>query len=335
MTASANLVDVEGLTVDFRLSARGWRPTGPRIRAVDDVSFAIPRHEVVALVGESGSGKTTVGRTVLRLISPTSGSVRFEGSDVFALGRRELRSLRRRAQMVFQDPYASLNSRLRVRQIIEEPLRAHRIGTAAERRARVDELLDVVGLPQRAAERFPHAFSGGQRQRICIARALALRPDLLIADEPVSSLDVSIQAQVVNLLKQLQVDLGLTLLFIAHDLAVVRHTADQVVVMYLGAVVESGPCDAIFESPLHPYTQSLLSAVPVPDPVIERTRQRIVLQGDPPSPLDPPPGCRFHTRCPVAMPECRRVVPPLRSVGARRVACHLVDSTSPGGTDED
>ncbi len=318
------LLEIDALTVEFRVSARHWRATSRRLRAVDRVSFHIQPGETLALVGESGCGKTTIGRTLLRLYEPTAGRVVFDGDDLASLSGDGLRRFRRRAQMIFQDPYASLNPRMKVEDVIAEPLRAHRVGSRAERQARVRELLALVGLPDAAAGRFPHAFSGGQRQRIGIARALALKPELVVADEPVSALDVSIQAQIVNLLKDLQDELGLTLLFIAHDLAVVRQIATRVAVMYLGQIVELGPCDTILADPRHPYTQSLLSAVPVPDPVLERLRERIVLTGDVPSTIDLPPGCRFHTRCPFAMESCRTIEPKLQATeDGRVVACHL------------
>jgi oligopeptide transport system ATP-binding protein len=319
------LVEARELVVEFRVSARDWRAKTQRLRAVDGASFDVWRGETLALVGESGCGKTTLGRTLLRLYEPAEGTVRFDGVDLASLSGEGLRAFRRRAQMIFQDPYASLNPRMKVEEVIAEPLRAHGAGSRAERAARVKELLELVGLPAVAARRFPHAFSGGQRQRIGIARALALRPELVVADEPVSALDVSIQAQIVNLLKDIQDELGLTLLFIAHDLAVVRQIASRVAVMYLGKIVELGPRDTIFDDPRHPYTQSLLSAVPVPDPALERARERIVLPGDVPSPITPPAGCRFHTRCPYAMPHCQTIEPELRQTpDGREVACHLV-----------
>jgi len=322
----APLASLDAVSVEFRVSARDWRGGGARLRALDAVTFDIHNGETLALVGESGSGKTTAGRTLIRLYRPQSGRVIFDGRDVTSAAGADLRRHRRRIQMVFQDPYASLNPRMKVEDIVAEPLRSYGVGTRRERRERVHELLDLVGLPADAAGRFPHAFSGGQRQRIGVARALALGPDLLIADEPVSALDVSIQAQIVNLLKDLQDRLGLTLLFIAHDLAVVRNIAHRVAVMYLGQIVELAARDALFEQPLHPYTQSLLSAVPIPNPDLERTRERVVLAGEVPSPISPPNGCRFHTRCPFAMADCRAVEPQLRpQPDGRLVACHLVN----------
>jgi oligopeptide/dipeptide ABC transporter ATP-binding protein len=319
------LLDVDGLSVEFKVSARDWRATSQVLRAVDRVSFDLERGETLALVGESGCGKTTVGRTLLRLYEPSEGTIRFDGVDLASLSGGGLKDFRRRAQMIFQDPYASLNPRMKVEEIVAEPLRVHGLGSKAERRVRVRELLGLVGLPEAAAQRFPHSFSGGQRQRIGIARALALEPDFIVCDEPVSALDVSVQAQVINLLKDIQSELGLTLLFISHDLAVVRHAATRVAVMYLGRICELGPRDAIFENPRHPYTQSLLSAVPIPDPPLERSRARTVLSGDVPSPISPPSGCRFNTRCPYAMDVCRQVEPRLRPTsGGDVVACHLV-----------
>jgi oligopeptide/dipeptide ABC transporter ATP-binding protein len=319
------LVETRRLAVDFRVSAREWRGRRQQLRALDGVDLTVAHGETLALVGESGCGKTTLGRTLLKLYEPTEGSVWFDGSDLASLSGSQLRQFRAQAQMIFQDPFASLNPRMKVEQIIAEPLRAHREGSHREQRARVAELLTLVGLPGSAASRFPHAFSGGQRQRIGIARALALRPRLIVADEPVSALDVSIQAQIVNLLKDVQEEFGVTLLVIAHDLAVVRNIAERVAVMYLGRLVEVGVRDEIFAEPLHPYTRALLSAVPVADPVIERARERIVLQGDVPSPIAPPSGCRFHTRCPSAFEPCPSIDPPLRATpSGRLVACHLV-----------
>ena len=324
----APLVDAQAVSVEFRVSARGWLGGKQRLRAVDGVSLAIDRGETLALVGESGCGKTTLGRTLLRLHKPIEGRVLFDGIDLRTLRGNGLLGFRKRAQMIFQDPFASLDPRMRVDDLVGEPLRAHGI-RGAERRSEVARLLELVGLPPGAARRYPHAFSGGQRQRIGIARALALSPEFVVADEPVSALDVSIQATIVNLLADLQEELGLTLLLIAHDLAVVRHAAGRVAVMYLGSIVELGASDSIMKEPLHPYTQSLLSAVPIPDPVAERSRERIVLGGDVPSPIEPPAGCRFHPRCPVALPVCATVRPQLRPTDSgRAVACHLVHPPS-------
>ena len=334
-SSSPALAAIESLSVEFRVASRSLRSGTTMLRALDDVSLEVRRGETLALVGESGCGKTTVGRTLIRLYRPARGRILFDGVDVTNASGSTLRDFRRRAQMVFQDPYASLNPRMKVEDIIAEPLRAYGIGGRRQRRDRVSELLERVGLAADSGRRFPHAFSGGQRQRIGIARALALEPDLLIADEPVSALDVSIQAQIVNLMKDLQAELGLTTLFIAHDLAVVRNIAHRVAVMYLGKVVELAPRDALFDRPLHPYTRSLLSAVPIPDPDLERRRERIVLSGEVPSPINPPTGCRFHTRCPSAMPICQTAEPVMAPVGeaGRLVACHLVHPP-PAGTAE-
>jgi oligopeptide transport system ATP-binding protein len=320
----APLVEAEDLAVDFALAAQSWRRDRTRVRAVDGVSFSIARGETLAVVGESGCGKTTTGRALLGMYRPARGAVRFAGKDLEQMDRDETKAFRRRAQMIFQDPYSSLNPRMKVGDIVAEPLRAQGLGDRRRRRERVADLLDLVGLPREAAGRYPHAFSGGQRQRVGIARALAVDPEFVVADEPVSALDVSIQADVVNLLRDIQQNLGLSILFIAHDLAVVRHVADRVAVMYLGKIVEIGTRDEVFESASHPYTRSLLSAVPVPDPVRERRRSHNQLEGEVPSPVDPPAGCRFHTRCPFVMDVCRTVEPPLAKVGTGvESACHL------------
>jgi oligopeptide/dipeptide ABC transporter ATP-binding protein len=295
------------------------------VRAVDGVSFTIHRGETLGLVGESGCGKTTTGRCILQLERPTSGSIRFEGQELTSLGLEALRPVRRRMQVIFQDPYSSLNPRMTVGQIVEEPLSVHRlVADAAARAARVRTLLGQVGLLPQHALRYPHELSGGQRQRVGIARALAMEPSLIICDEPVSALDVSIQAQIINLLEDLRHELGLTYLFVAHDLSVVRHISDRVAVMYLGRIVEIADRQALYESPLHPYTRALLSAVPIPDPEVESHRERVVLGGEVPSPLRPPPGCAFHPRCPIAVDDCRRSRPELREIlPGHRAACHL------------
>jgi peptide/nickel transport system ATP-binding protein len=302
------------------------------VRAVDDVTLTIRRGETLGLVGESGCGKSTVGRTILRLYKPTGGRVVFDGRDITSLSESELRPLRRRMQMVFQDPFASLNPRHSVGRIVGEPLRTHGLAGRRDAGARVRELLVTVGLPADAATRYPHEFSGGQRQRIGLARALALNPDFVVADEPVSALDVSIQAQIINLLERLQEEFELTYLFIAHDLAVVRHISDRIAVMYLGTVVEVSPAEALYDEPLHPYTISLLSAVPIPDPVVEKEREAILLAGDVPSPANPPPACRFHTRCPYVQPtRCREEVPHLRKLApGHEVACHWAEDIREG-----
>ncbi|WEX91082.1 ABC transporter ATP-binding protein [Sinorhizobium garamanticum] len=301
------LLEVSGLTKDFAPVAFG---RGPVVRAVQDVSFNIKRGEVVGLVGESGSGKTTIGRMVAQLVPPTSGSIRFDGVETTSLSRRELRHLHARVQYIFQDPFASLSPRMTIGEILTEGLDIQRIGSKSERIAKAAKALASVDLPPDAISRYAHEFSGGQRQRIGIARALTLAPELIVADEPVSALDVSIQAQIVNLLRDLQMRLGLTMLFIAHDLAVVEYVADTVIVLYLGRIMEMAPSRKLYASPQHPYTRALLSAVPSPDPSQRPNRQ--ILKGDIPSPANPPSGCVFRTRCPVAIEACASIVPPLR-----------------------
>ncbi len=327
----STLVKVEGLKVHFPIR-RGLvlgRQVGA-VQAVDGVDLAIEEGKTLGLVGESGCGKSTLGRAMLRLTPITEGRVLFDGEDVAALEGEQLRAKRQDMQMVFQDPLASLNPRQSVETLLTEPLRAH--GISYDKRSRVRELLEQVGLPATAAQKYPHEFSGGQRQRIGIARAIALEPRFVIADEPVSALDVSIQAQVLNLLEELQTSLGLTYLVIAHDLAVVRHVSDEVAVMYLGAVVEQADSDTLYRKPMHPYTKALMSAVPVPDPVAEATRERIILEGDLPSPANPPQGCRFHTRCPFRQEtRCDTERPALRELGTgHRVACHWAEEIESG-----
>ena len=322
------LGEAAGLLLQAIDLKKHFRTRSGLVRAVDGVSFALGKGETLALVGESGCGKSTTARLVLRLIEPTAGRVQFEGRDITAIPGGELRRLRRRMQIVFQDPFASLNPRMTVGDTLDEPLLIHGYGNLAKRRERVSELLGLVGLPPEHASRFPHEFSGGQRQRVGIARALALEPALVVCDEPVSALDVSVQAQVVNLLSDLQKRLGLSYLFIAHDLAVVKHVATRVAVMYLGRIVETASRDDLFARPLHPYTRALLSAIPRPDPAQKLARQ--VPGGDVPSPLDPPPGCHFHTRCPFATDRCRTEVPALRTIAATHLsACHYAEELPP------
>jgi len=322
-TNGTPLVEVESLKKYFPIKKGVLGREVARVHAVDDVTFAVQQGETLGLVGESGCGKSTLGRTMVRLLDPTDGDIRFEGRSISKLRRRRLRPLRREMQMVFQDPYASLNPRKRVGSIIATPLAIHRIGDAKERKRRVEELLQVVGLSPEHYNRFPHEFSGGQRQRIGVARALALRPKLIVADEPVSALDVSIQSQMLNLLDDLQNEFNLTYVFIAHDLGVVRHVSDRIAVMYLGKLVELSPGEELYRRPIMPYTEALLSAVPIPDPDLSDKRERIVLQGDVPSPINPPSGCRFHPRCRYMTDICREVEPPLVEYGKGHfAACH-------------
>jgi oligopeptide transport system ATP-binding protein len=319
-----SLLEVKGLSKHFHVGG-GIGRSGGTVRAVDGISFSVRRGETVGLVGESGCGKTTTGRCILRLEQPSAGQILFEGTDIASLDAKGLRGMRRRVQVIFQDPYSSLNPRMTIGQIIAEPIKVHGlIEDAARREIRVQELLEQVGLLPQHARRYPHQLSGGQRQRVGVARALAMEPSLIVCDEPVSALDVSIQAQIINLLEELQQRLGLTYLFIAHDLSVVRHISDRVVVMYLGKIVEVADRQALYEDALHPYTKALLSAVPIPDPRIEATRNRTVLGGEVPSPLNPPSGCVFHPRCPIAVARCSAEIPLLREIKPGHWgACHL------------
>ena len=321
---AAPLIEVKGLKKHFAMPRRGLFGRCPMLKAVDDVSFSIQAGETLGLVGESGCGKTTVGRTIARLYELTAGSVILEGTDISKLSERQLFPFRRSMQMIFQDPYASLDPRMTVSDIIGESLDVHRLTPSkAEREARIHELVQLVGLSREHASRFPHEFSGGQRQRIGIARSLAVNPRFIICDEPISALDVSIQAQVVNMMEELQERMGLTYLFIAHDLSMVKHISSRVAVMYLGKIVEIAGTRELYKNPLHPYSQALLSAIPIANPAIERARKRIILEGDVPSPIDPPPGCRFMGRCQYATPVCGEQEPPLTDVGGgHMVACH-------------
>ena len=327
MTTNGSFLQVENLVKHFPIK-KGFLFTKQvgEIRAVDGISFEVKRGETFGLVGESGCGKSTTGRAILQLHRPTSGHVYLDGQDLTQLKSQELRQMRRRMQIIFQDPYASLNPRMTVGEIIGEPLIVHRVASGKAVQERMEELLVLVGLDPRFGDRFPHEFSGGQRQRIGVARALALNPSFIVCDEPIAALDVSIQAQVVNLLDDLQNKLHLTYLFIAHDLSMVRHISDRMAVMYLGVLVEMTETEELFARPLHPYTQALMSAVPVPDPVVEEKRRRIILEGDVPSPARVPPGCRFHTRCPIAEARCKVEVPAWRELVPRHyVACHLAE----------
>ena len=326
------LLSVRDLKTHFHVSEGVIKRTHHVVKAVDGVDLDVFEGETLGLVGESGCGKSTLGRTILQLVRPTAGTVNFglgdDAVDLATLSNRELLPYRRRLQMIFQDPYASLNPRMTVGDIISEPIRVHKLRQGGAVLERVKELMDLCGLDSRYVRRYPHEFSGGQRQRIGIARALAAEPKLIVADEPISALDVSIQAQIMNLLAQLRDELGLTVLFIAHDLAAVRHVSDRIAVMYLGGLVELAPFDALYDRPFHPYTEALISAVPIPDPVIEATRERIVLKGELPSPRNPPSGCRFHTRCPYAWDRCRVETPALTRIGdGHFAACHLATDT--------
>ena len=329
----ANIVEVDDLKVHFPIRSGIFQSTQGTVKAVDGTTFEVRRGETLGLVGESGCGKSTIGRAMIRLREPTSGTVRFDGTDLAGLSRDDLRMMRRRMQIIFQDPYGSLDPRMTVAAIISEPIETHHLAEGSAKRDRIDDLLRLVGLDPRYVKRYPHEFSGGQRQRIGVARALAVEPEFIVCDEPISALDVSIQAQVLNLLTDLKERLGLTYLFVAHDLSVVKHISDRVAVMYLGKIVEIGPPETLYSAPGHPYTRALLSAVPVPDPAAERKRKRVILKGDVPSPVNPPPGCRFHTRCwlyeRLGQPEdCRTIDPPLNVVAGlddHLAACHYAD----------
>lgn len=316
------IVEIKDLKMYFPITRGVFRRRVGDIKAIDGVSFEIKKHEVLGLVGESGCGKTTTGRCILRLYRPSSGSIIFNGKDISTLSERKLRPLRKHMGCIFQDPYGSLNPRQTAGSIVSDPLIIHKLAEGKERRDTVSELFRMVGLDPSMTDRVPHEFSGGQRQRIGIARALACHPSLVICDEPISALDVSIQAQIINLLEDLKEKLGLTYLFIAHDLSVVQHISNRVAVMYLGRIVEIADSEELYNHPLHPYTQALLSAIPIPNPRIDRSRKRIILRGEVPSPANPPPGCHFHPRCSIASAECRDIIPPLHSVGGtHQVAC--------------
>ena len=322
-SGDAALLEVRHVKKYFPIRAGLLQREVAYVHAVDDVSFAVREGETLGLVGESGCGKSTLGRTIVRLLEPTDGEIIFQGVPIQHLGTRRLRPLRREMQMVFQDPYASLNPRKRVGTIVSDPMRIHSLGSRSEQKQRVGEILETVGLSPEHYNRFPHEFSGGQRQRIGIARALALRPKLIVADEPVSALDVSIQSQMLNLLEDLQNEFRLTYIFIAHDLGVVRHVSDRIAVMYLGKIVEMSPAEELYTRPIMPYTEALLSAVPIPDPDLAEKRERIVLEGDVPSPINPPSGCRFHPRCRYATDICQQIEPPLVDYGhGHLAACH-------------
>lgn len=328
------LIEMRGLTKHFRrVYSLSWQ-RDTIVRALDDVSLSIRRGETLGLVGESGSGKSTLGLCLVGLHAPSAGSIRFDGAEISALSEAARRPYRRRIQMIFQDPYGALNPRMTARASVEEHLRAQRFGSSDTIRQRASEVFELVGLPATTRNQYPHELSGGQRQRVVIARAITTHPDFVVADEPVSALDVSTRAQVINLLRELQGRLGLTYLFISHDLSIIAHTCQRVAVMYLGKVVELAERNTLFRAPAHPYTKALLSASPIPDPVKERSRTRIILKGDPPDPAHPPEGCRFHTRCPIAIARCRAEAPEIRPVGAaHQAACHLAERVREGITE--
>lgn len=329
--ASQTLLDIRDLKMHFPImSGIVFQRTSGHVRAVDGISFTIERGQTLGLVGESGSGKTTIGRTIARLYKPTAGQIFFGDIDLATLQGEPLRQMRQRVQMIFQDPYASLNSRFTIGSLVSEPMHIFKMGSSKEIRDRTTELLRVVGLRAEYIDRYPHEFSGGQRQRIAVARALALNPEFIIADEPVSALDVSIRAQVLNLLQSLQREFNLTYLFVSHDLSVVRHVANRIAVMYLGKIVELADRDELYQSPRHPYTKALLSAIPIPDPQVEKRRQRIILTGDLPSPINVPKGCRFHTRCPMAQEICREVEPTFERKDGHEhfAACHFSEKVT-------